>query len=98
VCVLVTDVDIITKFAQMEFKLGEAERGKTMFENILSTYPKRTDLWSVYIDMVTKLGELDTSRYGFGAIDLVCASNLVKYLEVYTLYTSLHNMCDTLSL
>ena len=65
-CVLVTDVDIITKFAQMEFKLGEAERGKTMFENILSTYPKRTDLWSVYIDMVTKLGELDTSRYGFG--------------------------------
>ena len=95
-CVLVTDVDIITKFAQMEFKLGEAERGKTMFENILSTYPKRTDLWSVYIDMVTKLGELDTSRYGFGAIELVCASNLVKYLEVYTLYTSLRNMCNTL--
>ena len=46
----------------MEFKFGEPERGKTMFENILGTYPKRTDLWSVYIDMVTKLQEFDNTR------------------------------------
>ncbi|XP_060588543.1 protein RRP5 homolog [Ruditapes philippinarum] len=55
-------VDVIVKFAQMEFKHGEPERGKTMFENTLSTYPKRTDLWSVYIDMVTKIGEFDSAR------------------------------------
>ncbi|XP_052228949.1 protein RRP5 homolog isoform X2 [Dreissena polymorpha] len=55
-------VDIITKFAQLEFKLGEPERGKTMFENTLNTYPKRTDLWSIYIDMVTKLGQYEDAR------------------------------------
>ena len=62
VYLILSDVDTIAKFAQMEFKFGEPERGKTMYENILSTYPKRTDLWSVYIDMVTKHKELEAAR------------------------------------
>uniref|UniRef100_A0A8C6W9K4 Protein RRP5 homolog n=1 Tax=Nannospalax galili TaxID=1026970 RepID=A0A8C6W9K4_NANGA len=49
-------VDVIAKFAQLEFKLGDAERAKAIFENMLSTYPKRTDVWSVYIDMTIKHG------------------------------------------
>ncbi|XP_004680525.1 PREDICTED: protein RRP5 homolog [Condylura cristata] len=49
-------VDVIAKFAQLEFQLGDAERAKAIFENTLSTYPKRTDVWSVYIDMVIKHG------------------------------------------
>lgn len=49
-------VDVITKFAQLEFQLGDAERAKAIFENTLSTYPKRTDIWSVYIDMTIKHG------------------------------------------
>ena len=56
------DVEVLSKFAQMEFKYGESERGKTMFENILSTYPRRTDLWSVYLDMMVKLGDMDQVR------------------------------------
>ncbi|KAI1297139.1 Protein RRP5 -like protein [Halotydeus destructor] len=47
-------IDVISKFAQMEFKTGEAERGKTLFESMLINYPKRTDLWSIYIDMLIK--------------------------------------------
>lgn len=58
----VPDVDMIAKYAQMEFKYSEPERGRTMFENILSNYPKRCDLWSVYIDMLTKLGDLEPVR------------------------------------
>ncbi|XP_062070933.1 protein RRP5 homolog [Lepus europaeus] len=49
-------VDVIVKFAQLEFQLGDAERAKAIFENTLSTYPKRTDVWSVYIDMTIKHG------------------------------------------
>lgn len=56
-------VETIAKFAQMEFKHGEPERGKTMFENILSNYPKRTDLWSVYVDMVIKTGDIEAVRH-----------------------------------
>lgn len=43
-----------SRFAQTEFRLGDVERGKTIFENILSDNPKRTDLWRVYADMIRK--------------------------------------------
>ncbi|XP_013924129.1 PREDICTED: protein RRP5 homolog isoform X1 [Thamnophis sirtalis] len=49
-------VDVISKLAQLEFQFGDAEHGKAMFENMLSTYPKRTDVWSVYIDVMIKHG------------------------------------------
>ncbi|KAM6184088.1 protein RRP5 homolog [Erethizon dorsatum] len=49
-------MDVIAKFAQLEFQLGDAERAKAIFENMLSTYPKRTDVWSVYIDLTIKHG------------------------------------------
>jgi len=41
----------ITKFVQMEYKLGDAERGRTIFEGIVDSHPKRWDLWSIYVDM-----------------------------------------------
>ncbi|XP_060066718.1 protein RRP5 homolog [Ylistrum balloti] len=58
-------VEMIAKSAQLEFKFGDAERGRTMFESVLGNYPKRTDLWSVYLDMVTKSGEWQEARQLF---------------------------------
>lgn len=58
-----TDVSMISKFSQLEFKYGEPERGRTMFESLLSTYPRRIDIWSVYIDMVIKTGDYQKVRY-----------------------------------
>lgn len=49
-------VDMIAKFAQLEFRYGDAERGRTMFDKVLTSYPKRTDLWSVFIDLMVKHG------------------------------------------
>merc|ERR1712066_691293 len=34
----------------LEYKFGQPERGQSVFEGLLDSYPKRTDLWSVYID------------------------------------------------
>ncbi|TFK30827.1 U3 snoRNP-associated protein Rrp5 [Coprinopsis marcescibilis] len=42
---------MISRFAQLEYKMGEAERGRTLFEGIIDSHPKRWDLWSVYMDM-----------------------------------------------
>ncbi|KAM9702378.1 protein RRP5 homolog isoform 2-T2 [Dama dama] len=55
-------VDVIAKFAQLEFQLGDAERARAIFESTLSTYPKRTDVWSVYIDMIIKHGSQKEAR------------------------------------
>jgi len=48
--------------AVLEFKHGDTERGKTLFEGILDRYPKRLDIWSVYIDQVAKAGDVQGCR------------------------------------
>lgn len=45
-------IKFISQTAIHEFKCGVPDRGRSMFEGILREYPKRTDLWSVYLDQV----------------------------------------------
>jgi len=54
-----THLDITSKFAQLEFTSpnGDAERGRTMFEGLLSKWPKRLDLWNVLLDLEMGQGE-----------------------------------------
>ncbi|UNI16377.1 rRNA bioproteinsis protein rrp5 [Purpureocillium takamizusanense] len=49
---------IISGFAALEFMSdnGEPERGRTMFEGLLSTWPKKGDLWSQLLDLETRRG------------------------------------------
>uniref|UniRef100_A0A8B9P867 Protein RRP5 homolog n=1 Tax=Apteryx owenii TaxID=8824 RepID=A0A8B9P867_APTOW len=49
-------VDVISKFAQLEFRFGDPEHAKALFESTLSSYPKRTDIWSIYMDIMIKHG------------------------------------------
>jgi len=35
----------------LEYKHGDPERGKTLFEGIIDSHPKRWDMWSMYMDM-----------------------------------------------
>ena len=43
-------VRLLTKMAQMEYRSGFLERGKTCFESLLANNPKRLDIWSIYLD------------------------------------------------
>ncbi|KAI6047791.1 hypothetical protein EDC04DRAFT_2555890 [Pisolithus marmoratus] len=61
-------IKTISKFAQMEYKLGDAERGRTIFEGIVDSHPKRWDLWSIYMDMETKQGDIQHLRHIFGRV------------------------------
>jgi rRNA biogenesis protein RRP5 len=36
--------------AQMEYRNGFLERGKTCFDSLLSNNPKRLDIWNIYLD------------------------------------------------
>ncbi|KAL9983734.1 hypothetical protein ACROYT_G005955 [Oculina patagonica] len=58
-------VETIVQFALHEFRYGEPQRGQTMFESILTNYPKRSDLWSVYLDMMIKQGDVEPVRQIF---------------------------------
>ena len=46
----------------MEFRFGDAQKGVTMFESVLKNSPKRTDIWSVYVDMMIKQAEMEQVR------------------------------------
>lgn len=58
-----TDLKTISRFAQLEYKLGEPERGKTLFEGILDSHSKRWDIWSIYIDMEAGQEDIQSLRY-----------------------------------
>lgn len=45
-------IKVISRAALLEFKTGSVERARSIFEGILRNYPKRVDLWSVYLDQV----------------------------------------------
>lgn len=48
-----THVPLMTKFASLEFRSasGDPEHGRTVFEGILSAYPKKYDLWNQLLDL-----------------------------------------------
>ena len=68
-------VDISSKFGQLEFKMGEPERAKEIFQKILDNFPRRTDIWMVYVDQLAKRGEVRNTQNKF-----TCISSC-KYLD-----------------
>ena len=62
---LTVDVKTVSKFAQMEFKFSSPEHGRTIMTGLLANYPRRFDLWSVFIDLEIKEDEADSIRYDF---------------------------------
>lgn len=47
-------IDVLSFYARLLFSQNQAEKGRTTFEAILNNYPKRTDIWSVYLDCEIK--------------------------------------------
>ncbi|KAJ3251091.1 rRNA biogenesis protein rrp5 [Boothiomyces macroporosus] len=78
---------MLSKVGHVEFKHGQPERGRTIMEGLLTSYPKKADLWSIYLDMEIKEGDLDICRRLFERALLVKWSTkkmkffFKKYLE-----------------
>lgn len=53
---------IIVRFAILEFKYGEEDHGAAIFETVLSSDPKRVDIWSAYVDQLTKKNKIEQAR------------------------------------
>lgn len=52
----------LSKFAQMLYAFGSAERARTVFDGLLEKNKKRLDLFFVYVDKETKFGSIKTAR------------------------------------
>ncbi|XP_073045795.1 rRNA biogenesis protein RRP5 [Primulina eburnea] len=74
-------IKFISQTAILEFKCGVPERGRSLFEGMLREYPKRTDLWSIYLDQEIRLGDGDVVRALFErAISLCLPPKKMKFL------------------
>ena len=55
-------MEVISKFGQLEFKFGDPEKGCSTFESIVCNDFKRTDIWSIYVDMLVKQDQIEKAR------------------------------------
>lgn len=55
-------VKTIVGFALAEFKLGDTERARTIFEGLVDSHPKKLDVWWQYIDQETRLNNVAQVR------------------------------------
>uniref|UniRef100_M4BJB6 rRNA biogenesis protein RRP5 n=1 Tax=Hyaloperonospora arabidopsidis (strain Emoy2) TaxID=559515 RepID=M4BJB6_HYAAE len=55
-------LSVILKYGQLLYQQGELEKARTIFEGILANYPKRMDLWNVYLDKEIKFGDVALVR------------------------------------
>ena len=88
---------MVNKFAQLEFKYGDIERAKTMYDTLLFTYQNRTDIWSVYIDMLIKHERFDDARQIFNRIIQMCLTvKRMKFIfKKYIDFESTHGSEET---
>jgi tetratricopeptide (TPR) repeat protein len=55
-------VNAVSAFAINEFKFGDPEIGRTMFEGLVDTYPKRLDIWLQYVDQEMRFDQTPQVR------------------------------------
>lgn len=55
-------VTLKSQAGMLEYRLGDAERGRSIFEGLLHDFPRRLDLWSIYLDQEIKQGDQQRIR------------------------------------
>lgn len=70
-------VETISRYALCEYESGSESNGRVLFEDLVASYPKRSDLWFVYIDQETKRNHVTNVRQLFNRIIAIPFSNKV---------------------
>ena len=86
-------IGMATQTALLEFKVGDAERGRSIFEGVLANYPRRLDIWSVYLDQeISRGGDQGRARSLFErATHLSLPPKKMKFLfKRYLEYEKVH--------
>ncbi|KAH8383522.1 hypothetical protein KR009_009143 [Drosophila setifemur] len=55
-------VNCIVAFAKLYARNDAQDMAQTLLDDVVTSYPKRIDIWSVYVDMLIKGGNVDSAR------------------------------------
>jgi rRNA biogenesis protein RRP5 len=70
------------------------DRGRSVFEDLVGSYPKRTDLWHVYVDKEVKSGNFPQARQLYER--MISAKNSAKAMKaVFKKYLSFEQLNGT---
>lgn len=85
-------IEVISKYALAEFECGSSDRARVLFEELLNNYPKRTDLWHLYVDKEIKLGNYTQARQLFERMIASKSStrNMKAIFKKYLTFESQH--------
>jgi rRNA biogenesis protein RRP5 len=85
-------IEVIEKYALAEYDFGSADRGRTLFEELITNYPKRTDLWNVYVDKEIKQGNFAEARHLFQRMTTIKMSprNMKTIFKKYLSFEIVH--------
>ena len=89
-------IEVISKYALQEFEHGSIDRGRVLFEELLTNYPKRSDLWHIYVDREIKLGNVPQARQLFDRMiaSKLSARNMKGVFKKYLQFESKHGSED----
>lgn len=54
---------MIVSFALLNNQYGNSEMAQTLMDEVVTSYPKRVDVWAQYVDMLVKSNLIDSARY-----------------------------------
>lgn len=57
------DTNMIVSFALMNNQYGNCEMAQTLMDELITSCPRRVDIWSQYVDMLVKSKLIDSARY-----------------------------------
>ncbi|KAH8360095.1 hypothetical protein KR093_010661 [Drosophila rubida] len=55
-------VNCIVAFAKLYGENGDHAMAQTLLDDIVTSYPKRIDIWNLYVDMLVKCNVIDSAR------------------------------------
>ncbi|XP_030376236.1 protein RRP5 homolog [Scaptodrosophila lebanonensis] len=55
-------INCIVAFANLYAKNGDNDMAQTLLDDIVTSYPKRIDIWVLYVDMLIKADLIDSAR------------------------------------
>ena len=90
-------IEVIEKYGIAEFEIGSPERARVIFENLITNYPNRVDLWHVYVDKEVKLGYTLEARQLFDRFITLktSAHNLKTIFKKYLSFEINHGTSET---
>lgn len=55
-------IELKKRIGVIEYNNGSPEKGRTIFENLITEKPKRSDIWTVYIGLEAKFNSFEAVR------------------------------------